>query len=207
MNQRIVLIGNGGFAKELRSQFEMSGDKLDIINILYENDKFVLASNPSTLYVPEMCDVLFIAIGNPFVREMISNAIETYKFPSSINKNASVPNEFRDGLIHIKGLVVCQFACITEPNVKIGKHVHMNIYSSIAHDTEVGDYTTLSPYATVLGGAKVGKRCQLGTHSSILPNVSVCDDVIIGAGAVVTKDITEAGTYVGVPARLKSLTI
>jgi len=31
--------------------------------------------------------------------------------------------------------------------------------------------------------------------------VSICDDVVIGAGAVVTKDITEPGTYVGNPTR------
>ena len=50
---------------------------------------------------------------------------------------------------------------------------------------------------------KLGNKVYVGSNSSILP-VSICDDVVIGAGSVVTKDITEPGTYAGNPAvRLK----
>ena len=47
----------------------------------------------------------------------------------------------------------------------------------------------------------VGNHVSIGTHSTILP-VSICDNVVIGAGSVVTKDITEPGIYAGNPARL-----
>jgi len=47
----------------------------------------------------------------------------------------------------------------------------------------------------------IGSRVSIGSNSTILP-VSVCDDVVIGAGAVVTRDITEPGVYAGSPARL-----
>ena len=46
----------------------------------------------------------------------------------------------------------------------------------------------------------VGARVSIGSNASILP-VSICDDVVIGAGAVVTRDITTAGIYAGNPAR------
>lgn len=50
----------------------------------------------------------------------------------------------------------------------------------------------------------IGNRVSIGTNATLLP-VTVCDDVVIGAGAVVTKDILEPGYYVGNPARkLKS---
>jgi serine acetyltransferase len=48
-----------------------------------------------------------------------------------------------------------------------------------------------------------GDRVFVGIGASIVNNVSICDDVIIGAGGVVIKDIDEKGTYVGVPARKK----
>lgn len=48
---------------------------------------------------------------------------------------------------------------------------------------------------------KIGNRVSVGTNATILP-VSICDRAVIGAGAVVTKDITEPGFYVGNPARL-----
>ena len=46
----------------------------------------------------------------------------------------------------------------------------------------------------------IGNNVSIGTNATILP-VSICDNVVIGAGAVVTKDITEPGVYAGNPAR------
>lgn len=47
---------------------------------------------------------------------------------------------------------------------------------------------------------KIGNRVSIGSNATIMP-VSIADDVVIGAGSVVTKDITEAGSYAGNPAR------
>jgi acetyltransferase-like isoleucine patch superfamily enzyme len=47
----------------------------------------------------------------------------------------------------------------------------------------------------------IGNRVSIGSNVSILP-VRICDDVVIGAGAVVTRDIRVPGTYAGNPARL-----
>ncbi|MEH2526344.1 MULTISPECIES: acyltransferase [unclassified Bradyrhizobium] len=46
----------------------------------------------------------------------------------------------------------------------------------------------------------IGNRVSIGSGATILP-VRICDDVVVGAGAVVTKDITASGSYVGNPAR------
>ena len=47
----------------------------------------------------------------------------------------------------------------------------------------------------------IGRHVSIGSNATILP-VTVCDHVVIGAGAVVTKDIVEPGIYAGSPARL-----
>jgi acetyltransferase-like isoleucine patch superfamily enzyme len=47
----------------------------------------------------------------------------------------------------------------------------------------------------------IGNRVSIGSNATILP-VRIADDVVIGAGAVVTRDIAVAGTYAGNPARL-----
>jgi acetyltransferase-like isoleucine patch superfamily enzyme len=47
---------------------------------------------------------------------------------------------------------------------------------------------------------QIGARVSVGTSATILP-VTICDDVVIGAGAVVTRDISQPGVYVGNPAR------
>ena len=47
---------------------------------------------------------------------------------------------------------------------------------------------------------KVGDRVSIGSNATILP-VSICDDTVIGAGAVITKDILQPGFYAGNPAK------
>jgi acetyltransferase-like isoleucine patch superfamily enzyme len=50
-------------------------------------------------------------------------------------------------------------------------------------------------------GTKIGNRVSLGTNATVLP-VKICDDVVVGAGAVVTKDIVKPGIYAGNPAKI-----
>ncbi|TLD96300.1 N-acetyltransferase [Helicobacter jaachi] len=47
---------------------------------------------------------------------------------------------------------------------------------------------------------RIGNRVSIGSNATILP-VCICDDVVIGAGAVVTRSITQSGFYIGNPAR------
>ena len=48
---------------------------------------------------------------------------------------------------------------------------------------------------------RIGNHVSIGSNATVLP-VSICNNVVIGAGAVITKDITEPGIYAGNPARL-----
>jgi len=54
---------------------------------------------------------------------------------------------------------------------------------------------------TAWNTTRIGNRVSIGSNVTMLP-VSVCDEVVIGAGAVVTKNIQEKGIYAGNPARL-----
>lgn len=47
----------------------------------------------------------------------------------------------------------------------------------------------------------IGNQVSIGSNATLLP-ITVCDGAVIGAGAVVTKDITEKGIYAGNPARM-----
>ena len=47
---------------------------------------------------------------------------------------------------------------------------------------------------------RIGDRVSIGSNATIMP-VTICDDVVVGAGAVVTRDIDEPGVYVGNPAQ------
>lgn len=55
--------------------------------------------------------------------------------------------------------------------------------------------------STLWKTTQIGRGVSIGSNATLLP-VTVCDGVVIGAGAVVTKDITEKGIYAGNPAKL-----
>ena len=104
-----------------------------------------------------------------------------------------------------------------QKDVKIGKNCKVQSHSFICELVTIGDNTVIAHgvmfindlFAT--GGpangdknlwksTTIGNNVSIGSNATILP-VSICDNVVIGSGSVVTKNITEAGIYVGNPAK------
>ena len=105
-----------------------------------------------------------------------------------------------------------------QKDVKIGKRCRIQSHAFICELVTIGDDCFISHGAMfindlfVSGGpaagnkdlwrsTKIGNHVSIGTNTTVLP-VTICDQVVIGAGSVVTKDITESGIYAGNPARL-----
>jgi UDP-3-O-[3-hydroxymyristoyl] glucosamine N-acyltransferase len=65
----------------------------------------------------------------------------------------------------------------------------------IAHNVRIGEHTAIAATVGISGSSVVGKRCMLAGRVGIAGHVTVCDDVILGGAAVVTKDIKEPGFY------------
>ena len=105
-----------------------------------------------------------------------------------------------------------------QSNVNIGANTKIQSHSFICELVEIGCDCFIGHGVMFIndtfsngkpaGGNKslwekttVGNRVSIGSNATILP-VDICDDVVIGAGAVVTKNIEKPGTYVGNPAVL-----
>lgn len=85
--------------------------------------------------------------------------------------------------------------------IKIGDFAQLNLGTTIGHDCIIGDFFTTAPSVNISGICNIGKKVYFGTSAAIRQNLKVCDNVNIGMGAMVVKDITEPGTYVGIPAK------
>lgn len=96
-------------------------------------------------------------------------------------------------------------------NTKVQSHSFICELVSIGHDCFIGHGVMFINDVFSNGGPARGDKSQwkstfignhvsLGSNATILP-VTICDHVVVGAGAVVTKNITEPGVYAGNPAK------
>ena len=84
----------------------------------------------------------------------------------------------------------------------VGADVILNTGSVIEHDCRIGDHVHVAP-GTVLGGeVSVGEGVP-GLGSRVLPRVKIGAWAVVGAGAVVTKDVPPFAVAVGVPAKVR----
>jgi sugar O-acyltransferase (sialic acid O-acetyltransferase NeuD family) len=98
-----------------------------------------------------------------------------------------------------RGTMIFHHAVVNKAT--IGDNCIINTGAIVEHGSMVGNHCHVSTGAIVNGDCWVGMRCFIGSHATIIQGVKICEGCVIGAGAVVHKDITEPGTYVGVPAR------
>lgn len=110
-------------------------------------------------------------------------------------------------------------------NTTIGRDVYIG--GTAVLDWRFGHLITIDDEATVVDGArilchdassnrrvgvtlcapvKIGKRAYIGADALIMPGVTVGDDAVVGAGAVVTRDVEPGSVVVGVPAKQVCLT-
>jgi len=104
-----------------------------------------------------------------------------------------------------------------QKGVKIGKNCKIQSHAFICDLVNIGDNCFISHGAMFIndlfasggpsGGdvtkwksTEIGNHVSIGTNSTILP-IKICDNVVIGAGSVVTRDINEPGIYAGNPAK------
>lgn len=94
-----------------------------------------------------------------------------------------------------------QSYCNVSANVTLGKCVRLNVGANIMHDSIIADFSVIAPNAVILGKCTVESNAYIGANSTILPNCIVGSAATVGAGAVVTKNVKEHTTVIGVPAK------
>lgn len=99
-----------------------------------------------------------------------------------------------------KGCVIYPRCCI-DSNALIAENTILNLSCTIAHDSCVGAHSFLGPSVSIAGFSNVGERCFLGINTTLTDTISICPGTFTGAAAVLIKDITESGLYVGNPAK------
>jgi acetyltransferase-like isoleucine patch superfamily enzyme len=192
------IIGAGGFGKEIYWSLPM----MDRVNtIFFVDDKYYNGDDPLILplsqFDPNEYEVV-VAIGDSNDRQRMVNSLpNNTKYFTYIHPTVQIHGP---DVVIGEGSIICAGSIITT-NVKIGKHAHLNLITTIGHDCVIGDYFTTAPGVQISGNEVIGNRVYFGTRSCIKQKIKICDDVIIGMNAGVVNHITESGVYVGTPAK------
>jgi len=206
----IVIIGHGGLAREvaqyisdikkisnewvIRGYSTANSDSLGVLvggyNVCFLDDELMN-------YNAEIEAV--IAIGFPQVIYKLAKDFSRashISFPNLIHPHAYIS----DYVSVEKGNIVAP-GVVLSVDIQIGSFNLFDWNVTIGHDCVLGGFNTFFPSSNISGAVKNWIPVMVGAGAKILPGLSVCDDVVIGAGAVVTKSIEESGTYIGVPAK------
>ena len=197
----LIIIGASGQGKVIADIAEKLGYSkiafLDDNNEITECGKFNVIGNCSDAKKYPSADFV-VAIGNANIRRKIQNNLDHIglNVVSLIHPSAVIATDATIG----KGTVVMA-GVVVNPNVKIGKGCIINTCSSVDHDCIIEDFAHISVGAHIAGTVIIGENTWIGAGATVSNNVDVVSDCLIGAGAVVVKNISEPGTYIGVPAK------
>ncbi len=140
--------------------------------------------------------VVHVAVGDNAARRRESEAVGLQCLATVIHPQASVSPH-----AHLATGCLVAAQAVVAPRARVGHGVIVNHGAVVDHDVTVGDFTHVAPGARLGGGVSIGAGVLVGAGAAVLPGRKVCDGVIIGAGAVVNRDIDEPGTWAGLPAR------
>lgn len=206
----LIIVGAGGFGREVAWLVERINTVANTWNLLgFVDDNTELQGAILNNY-PVMGNVdlltnypdsyVVCAVGASKTREKIVHTIKeknpNIRFATLIDPSVEMSQYVSIG----EGTVICAHTIITV-NISILEHVIINLDCTIGHDAVLEPFVTVYPSANISGMTRIGYGAELGTGMQIIQGKQIGTHSIIGAGAVVVKDIPANCTAVGSPAK------
>ena len=205
MQKKVVIIGASGHARVIADIVISSGDEIvgflddnmDIQGSVIFEDKIVLGTTKEEDVEKYKDNYFIIGIGSNRVRKLISEKYLNLKWYTAIHPNALIGSniEIGEGTVLMAGTVI-------NTGTKIGKHCIVNTCSSLDHDNILEDFVHISPGAHLAGTVKIMEGTWICAGVTVINNITIGSNNVIGVGATVIKNIEEENcTYIGVPVK------
>ena len=206
--KKIIIVGAGGFGRELRwwikdinrvtPTWEIAGFLDDDLHALdgYACDYPVIGTIKD--WQPKEDEEFALALGSPALKRKIVAQMKEKgaKFATVVHPTAML-SEFAtvgEGLIMFPN---SKISC----DSRVGDFVTL-LSTLIGHDTVIGDYTVISGGCNVVRNVTIGNDVFLAAGVCIAQDVTVGDGAYLGLGSVILKDVKPGAKMFGNPARI-----
>ncbi len=131
------------------------------------------------------------------VTERLGSLAPELPNPAVVHASATIA----PGVVLGAGTVVMA-GVVINVGTSIGRGCVVNTSASVDHDGEISDFANLSPGVVLGGGCRVGSGSFVGLGAKVIHNVTIGRDTVVGAGALVTRDLPDNVVAYGIPARV-----
>jgi sugar O-acyltransferase (sialic acid O-acetyltransferase NeuD family) len=205
---RILVLGAGGHGQvvaDVLLRMAEAGADLTVAGYLDDNAGLighdllgvpVLGRFADRMSVPH--DAIVLALGSNRTRQRLAAELtcQGERFAVACHPRAVIAPDVAIG----PGSMVCG-GVVINPGSVIGAHAILNTGCTVDHHNRIGDFAHVAPGVHLGGDVRIGEGALVGIASCVLPQRSVGDWAIVGAGSVVTRNIPPGITAFGMPAR------
>lgn len=206
---KILIFGAGGFGREVQWLIERINQKSPVWQIEgylddgaepgTEVNGYKVLGGIDELRKYDNSVAVVCAVGSARVREEIIAKIKQigqYQFPNLVDPDVQNSQFLSMG----EGNIVCSGNILTV-NIVIKDFVILNLSCTVGHDVVLESFVTVYPGVNISGCTQVKKGVELGTGSKIIQGKKIGENTIVGAGAVVVRDLPADCTAMGMPAK------
>ena len=208
---KLYIFGAGGSGREVAWLAEQSWGRDVEIEFLVDIPNYPrqaingYAVRLITEVTPDSSARIVIAVGDPSARRRIATVCATTGLQEAVVVHPRA--EISELVTLDPGTIICAGAILTT-NIRVGRHVHINLDCTVSHDAVIGDFATLSPGVHISGHVHIGRGAFIGTGANVINGSAdapliIGDNAVIAAGACVTKSVDRSALVAGVPATRK----
>jgi len=208
--KKIVIIGAGGFGREVKVLIDQINASLDKpkyhIEGFYDDahdlppliNGLPLLGSIKDLLEREENICVAMGVGIPQVKKNIVDQLKhgNFDFPILIHPNVYIGDDVKIDA----GTVICANNILT-CNIVVDSFVTLNLSCTTGHDTNIGEYSSFMPSVNISGEVDIKEAVYVGTGAKIINQLEIGANTTVGAGAVVAKSLPENCTAVGIPAK------